>query len=98
MIAKMVLPFLGGSPAVWSTCMVFFQAELLAGYAYSHLAASRLGVRRQTILHACLVFLPLIVLPFSITQDATKLLDSGENLASTRICLNSNSAHEAPPA
>ena len=50
MIAKMILPLLGGSPAVWSTCMVFFQAMLLAGYAYAHAATSWLGVRRQTIL------------------------------------------------
>ncbi len=36
MVAKMVLPRLGGSPAVWSTCLVFFQAVLLLGYAYAH--------------------------------------------------------------
>src|SRR5262249_27529603 len=36
MIAKMILPLLGGTPAVWNTCMVFFQAALLAGYAYAH--------------------------------------------------------------
>ena len=35
MIAKMLLPLLGGTPTVWNTCMVFFQATLLAGYAYS---------------------------------------------------------------
>jgi hypothetical protein len=36
MVAKMVLPRLGGSPAVWSTCLVFFQATLLLGYGYAH--------------------------------------------------------------
>ena len=36
MFAKLVLPLLGGTPAVWNTCMVFFQAALLAGYAYAH--------------------------------------------------------------
>jgi hypothetical protein len=35
MIGKMLLPMLGGTPAVWNTCMVFFQALLLAGYAYA---------------------------------------------------------------
>jgi len=40
MIAKMILPLLGGSPSVWNTCMVFFQAELLIGYYYAHLITS----------------------------------------------------------
>ena len=60
MIAKMILPLLGGSPTVWSTCMVFFQAMLLAGYAYAHATTSWLGVRRQTILHAGFILLPVL--------------------------------------
>ena len=59
MIAKMVLPLLGGSPEVWNTCMVFFQAALLAGYAYAHATTALLGVRRQAVLHAGLLLLPL---------------------------------------
>ena len=47
MAAKMVLPLLGGAPAVWNTCVVFFQAMLLAGYAYAHGGRRWLGVRRQ---------------------------------------------------
>ena len=47
MFARMVLPLLGGSPAVWNTALVFFQIALLAGYGYVHFATSRLGVRRQ---------------------------------------------------
>ncbi|MHC4590569.1 MAG: hypothetical protein ACYTAQ_14885 [Planctomycetota bacterium] len=39
MVGKLLLPWLGGTPAVWNTCMVFFQATLLAGYAYAHLLA-----------------------------------------------------------
>ncbi len=74
MIAKMVLPLLGGSPAVWTTCMVFFQAALLAGYAYAHATTSWLGVRRQTIVQAGLLVLPLCVLPFGIPADATRSL------------------------
>ena len=46
MVAKGILPLLGGSPAVWNTCMVFFQAALLAGYAYTHATTARLGARR----------------------------------------------------
>src|SRR5689334_21940546 len=45
LFARIVLPVLGGSPSVWNTCMVFFQAALLAGYAYSHGIASRLSWR-----------------------------------------------------
>ena len=51
MIGKMLLPMLGGTPAVWNTCMVFFQALLLAGYAYAHATTAWLGVRRQALLH-----------------------------------------------
>lgn len=54
-IAKYLLPWFGGTPAVWTTCMVFFQVLLLAGYGYSHLLSSRLGAGRQTILHTCLL-------------------------------------------
>ncbi len=43
MIGKMLLPMLGGTPAVWNTCMVFFQALLLAGYAYAHATTAWLG-------------------------------------------------------
>ena len=47
MIGKMILPVLGGTPAVWNTCMVFFQAALLAGYAYAHVTTRWLGVPGQ---------------------------------------------------
>src|SRR5919202_1138475 len=63
MFARMVLPLLGGSPAVWNTTVVFYQAALLAGYLYAHLATSWLGVRRQAVVHVALLLLPLFVLP-----------------------------------
>lgn len=66
MFAKMALPFLGGTPAVWNTCMVFFQAALLAGYAFAHSAAERVGARRQAALHVGLLFLPLMLLPIRL--------------------------------
>jgi hypothetical protein len=66
MFAKMVLPLLGGSPAVWNTCMVFFQAALLAGYGYAHLAPARLGLRRHAALHLGLMLLPLLLLPVAL--------------------------------
>ncbi len=66
MFARMALPLLGGSPAVWNTAMVFFQSALLAGYAYAHGGAARLGVRRQAWLHLVVLLLPLAVLPIAI--------------------------------
>lgn len=66
MFAKMVLPLLGGTPAVWATSMVFFQATLLVGYAYAHWSVARLGIRRQALLHIPLVLLPLLVLPIAV--------------------------------
>jgi SAM-dependent methyltransferase len=66
MVGKMVLPLLGGTPAVWSTCMVFFQAALLLGYAYAHASTAWLGVRRQATLHVLVLALPLAVLPIGV--------------------------------
>src|ERR1700704_5407824 len=50
-IAKIVLPWFGGSAAVWTTCMLFFQVVLLLGYLYAHLAVRRLQPRAQILLH-----------------------------------------------
>src|SRR3954466_2742384 len=66
MIGKMVLPILGGTPGVWNTCMVFYQAALLAGCAYAHLSTNWLGFRSQTAVHVVLLglmfwFLPIVV-------------------------------------
>src|SRR6266436_4187332 len=76
MIAKMILPKLGGTPAVWNTCMVFFQAALLGGYAYAHATTAWLGVRRQVLLHVALLALPLAVLPLAVNPA---LLRGGES-------------------
>ncbi len=71
LLARMVLPLLGGAPAVWNTCMVFFQAALLAGYAYAHAAPAWLGVRRHAVIHlllltAALGVVPLLLLPLHL--------------------------------
>ena len=81
MIAKMVLPQLGGTPGVWNTCMVFFQAALLAGYAYAHVATARLGMRGQAVLHAALLAVPLCFLPIRIASDAARTLPPEANPA-----------------
>jgi spermidine synthase len=61
-IAKQILPWFGGSAAVWTTCLVFFQSVLLAGYAYAD-ATHRLGLKRQTWLHLALLAVSLVTLP-----------------------------------
>jgi spermidine synthase len=67
MVGKMILPLLGGTPAVWSTCMVFFQAALLAGYAYAHASTAWLGASpRQALLHLGILVIPLSVLPLAV--------------------------------
>lgn len=58
---------MGGTPGVWNTCMVFFQASLLAGYIYAHAATAWLGVRRQAALHVGLLLLPLSTLPIAVS-------------------------------
>lgn len=68
MIGKMIMPYLGGTPAVWNTCMVFFQAALLAGYTYAHLASKWLGTRRHAPWHLGLLLLPLLLLPINLNK------------------------------
>ena len=68
-IAKQILPWFGGSAAVWTTCLVFFQFVLLAGYAYSDWTTRWLAPRRQMALHIALLVLSLASLP--IVADAS---------------------------
>jgi spermidine synthase len=62
-IAKQILPWFGGAAAVWTTCLVFFQVTLLAGYAYSDLVVHRLRPRAQISVHIALLALSLVLLP-----------------------------------
>ncbi len=71
MVGRMILPRFGGVAAVWTTAMLFFQAMLLAGYAYAHVVTGQLGVRRGTLLHLAVVLLALATLPIVIPQDWT---------------------------
>ena len=66
LISKRILPWFGGSPAVWTTCMLFFQLLLLGGYVYAHLISTRLGQRRQVMTHLAVLGLavPLLLLLF----------------------------------
>lgn len=66
MFAKMVLPMLGGAPAVWNTSMVFFQASLLAGYAYAHYSTRHLDLRYQSLLHVIVLAIAFLALPIGV--------------------------------
>lgn len=68
-MAKMLLPQLGGTPAVWNTCMLFFQVLLLAGYSYVVVTTARLSVRKQTALHVCLLLLTTLYLPLTFAGN-----------------------------
>lgn len=68
MTTKLVLPLLGGSPSVWNTAMVFFQAALLAGYLYAHLLQRIPSIRLQATIHLSLLAAAALFLPLSITQ------------------------------
>jgi hypothetical protein len=70
MFARMVLPLLGGAPAVWNTCLVFYQVVLLAGYLYAHAVRGR-APRVQVLLHAALLAAAALVLPIAVRGNVT---------------------------
>lgn len=72
MFTKMILPQLGGSPAVWSVAMVFFQAVLLLGYLYAHLSTRYLPPRTAIYVHLGLLLATFIALPISIASGLGK--------------------------
>ncbi len=63
LIAKYILPWFGGGPTVWTTCILFFQVLLLGGYSYAHLSVQRFGPRSQVLLHGALLLVALLQLP-----------------------------------
>ncbi|HEX3700494.1 MAG TPA: fused MFS/spermidine synthase [Phenylobacterium sp.] len=68
MVAKLVLPLLGGSPSVWNTSLAFFQAALLVGYGYAHLL-QRIGrMRDQALVHGVVLIAAALVLPLRIDE------------------------------
>src|SRR5687768_3798784 len=64
MIGKFILPWFGGTPAVWSTVMLFFQVLLTGGYAYAYWLIGRLRSQRQTIIHITLITSAVALLLF----------------------------------
>lgn len=65
LIGKMILPWFGGSAAVWTTCMLFFQLVLLLGYFYSHWVVRYLSPSRQSLVHGSLLLVSLLLIPIS---------------------------------
>ena len=78
MIAKMLLPLLGGTPAVWNTCMLFFQAVLLCGYAYA-LVVSRWPLKRQLVAQLVILCLAFISLPIGISRAWANSVPPSDN-------------------
>lgn len=85
LMGKYILPWFGGAPAVWTTCMLFFQAMLFAGYCYAHFSVSRLTRSQQGLLHGGLLLATLVLLPIIPSSD-WKLVDA-EQTPTLRILL-----------
>jgi predicted membrane-bound spermidine synthase len=76
MVGKMVLPVLGGAPAVWTTCLLFFQVALLLGYLYAHLLPRWLGARHLWV-HLALLALAVGTLPLALPADPVSAPETG---------------------
>lgn len=70
MFGKVLLPLLGGSPAVWNTCMVFYQILLFLGYLYAHYLSSRLKIHRQIQVHLALIGVSFLALPLALPENS----------------------------
>lgn len=77
LMGKMILPWYGGTPAVWTTCMLFFQVVLLGGYAYAHVVSSRFKPRQQAWLHVSLLGLALILMALALQRWGSPILPDG---------------------
>ncbi|MDC9729843.1 MAG: fused MFS/spermidine synthase [Methyloprofundus sp.] len=76
LFGKLLLPLLGGSPAVWNTCMVFYQMLLFVGYLYAHFLSTKLSQLRQIQVHGVLILISLIALPVALPEIMTPPTDS----------------------
>jgi len=84
LVAKHILPWFGGAPAVWNVCMAFYQSALFAGYLYAHLLITRVPSHRQLWIHGALVVAALAALP--VLPDAS-WRPAGDAAPGARICL-----------
>lgn len=84
-MGRYVLPWFGGGAGVWTTCMLFFQALLVGGYAYAHLLSSRLKPKAQLLTHAVLLLIAGLFLPLS--PDAQAWRQDGELASPAAVIL-----------
>ena len=87
-VARQILPWFGGSAAVWTTCMVFFQVALLAGYFYSDVLIRRLSPKAQAGVHTALLAASLVFVPITVS-DAFKPADASQPIARILLLLAS---------
>ncbi|KAF3983703.1 MAG: fused MFS/spermidine synthase [Methylococcales symbiont of Hymedesmia sp. n. MRB-2018] len=80
MFGKTLLPFLGGAPAVWNTCMVVYQTLLFLGYLYAHYLSSRLNQQRQIQIHTVVIAISLIALPLALPEHIIPPTDNDPTL------------------
>src|SRR3977135_1057263 len=69
LIARLILPWFGGSAAVWTTCLLFFEVLLLGGYAYAHALNAKLRGRGQAIVHTILLAVAVACLPIAPAES-----------------------------
>ena len=61
LVSKYILPWFGGSPAVWTTCMLFFQTVLFAGYSYAHFTQHWFRPKSQALIHVAIILIALVL-------------------------------------
>src|SRR5918998_2903854 len=81
LVGKLLLPLLGGTPAVWNTCMLFFQGMLLAGYAYVNALTRWLRQPRQVVVHAALLALAAFFFPIGVSEATARGVPDGDSPA-----------------
>ena len=75
LFGKLLLPLLGGSPAVWNTCMVFYQIILFLGYLYAHTISTRFNQHHQIKIHVTFILLSLLALPLALPDNTVPPTD-----------------------
>jgi hypothetical protein len=76
LFGKLLLPMLGGSPAVWNTCMVFYQSILFLGYLYAHAISTRFNQHRQILAHATVILISFLALPVALPENTVPPTES----------------------
>lgn len=76
LFGKILLPLLGGSPAVWNTCMVFYQSILFLGYLYAHAISTRIKQHRQIQVHTAIILVSFLALPLALPENTAPPTES----------------------